>query len=61
MREDQARADELMTAMKKWLEAQKGGSAVSASDLDAFASWVEERAAIAGHAVMLVAAERRGW
>lgn len=62
MREDQARADELMTAMKKWLEEQKNGtSAVSASDLDAFATWVEDRADIAGHAAMLASTSARGW
>lgn len=61
MREDQARADELMTAMKKWLERAKGGSEVSASDLDAFASWVEERADLAVHAVMVERSSERDW
>lgn len=65
MRVDQARADELMTAMKKWLaqNAQnEGGSAkVSAADVEAFSSWVEERADIAGHAAMLAPAKARDW
>lgn len=62
MREDQARADELMTAMKKWLDAQESSdSSVSADDLEAFAIWVEERADIAGHAAMLVSASARDW
>lgn len=62
MRNDQARADELMTAMKQWLADNDGTSnEVSASDLDAFASWVEERADVAGHAAMLVPMPLRDW
>ena len=62
MRQDQARADELMTAMKKWLERQRSGASdVSASDLEAFASWVEERASIMGHAAMVPAPGARDW
>jgi tetratricopeptide (TPR) repeat protein len=59
---DQARADELMSAMKKWLAQNEAGSnAVSASDLEAFASWVEERADIAGQAAMLGSMPLRDW
>ena len=62
MRADQARADELMTAMKKWLEENEGGSSeISTSDLEAFSTWVEERADVAGHAAMLVRADSRDW
>lgn len=62
MRADRARADELMTAMKKWIANNEGGSAaLSQADLEAFATWVEERAEIAGHAAMLVPAKARDW
>ncbi len=62
VREDQARADELMTAMKRWLEQQQdSASQVSASDLEEFASWVEERADIAGHIAMVRRSGAREW
>lgn len=62
LRNDQARADELMTAMKKWLEKNEGGSdGVSEDDLEAFSSWVEERASIAAHTAMLVPERARDW
>jgi len=55
LRVDQARADELMAAMKKWVSQSESGSAeVSEDDLEAFSSWVEERAGIAGRATMVV-------
>ena len=53
LRVDQARADELMTAMKKWV-SEGGSTEVSGADLDAFSSWVEERAGMAGRAAMVV-------
>ncbi len=62
LRNDQARADELMTAMKKWLTRNESGSAeVSGADLEAFSTWVEERANIAGHTAMLVPEPARDW
>lgn len=62
VRNDQARADELMTAMKKWLEANEAGdSSVSAAELEAFASWVEERAEVAGHLAMSAPTSSRDW
>ena len=61
LRVDQARADELMAAMKKWVAQGENGSAeVSEADLEAFSSWVEERASIAGHAAMVVAEQMPG-
>lgn len=62
LRSDKARADELMTAMKKWLGENEGGSnGISESELDAFSSWVEERAGIAGHAEMVLSGRTRDW
>lgn len=62
IRNDQARADELMTAMKKWLAETDGRSeAVSTAELEAFASWVEERADVAGLAAMLASTSTRDW
>lgn len=61
VREDQARADELMSAMKRWIEEQQSGGGMSAGDLDAFASWVEERASVAGHLAMLASPDARLW
>ena len=61
LRVDQARADELMAAMKKGVSQGENGSAeVSEADLEAFSSWVEERADIAGHAVMVVTEQMPG-
>ena len=61
LRADQARADELMTAMKKWVAQSENDSAeVSEDELEAFSSWVEERADIAGHAAMLVSEQVPG-
>ncbi|MCP4203213.1 MAG: tetratricopeptide repeat protein [bacterium] len=65
MRVDQARADELMTAMKRWLaqnaQSESGSAGVSEADLEEFSSWVEERADVAGHAAMLGPAQARDW
>jgi tetratricopeptide (TPR) repeat protein len=62
MRADQARADELMTAMEKWIAQNAGGSAeIPEADVEAFSSWVKERASVAGHAAMLTPVKARAW
>jgi len=63
LRDDPARADELMAAMKKWLaRSRSGSSSVSEDEVEAFATWVEERAAVSGHAAMFTAdSSARNW
>lgn len=42
-RVDRPRADELMTAMQKWIATESEGASVDAAALDSFKGWVEER------------------
>jgi len=47
-------ADQLMVAMKQWVaERRTDASGVAAADVDSFASWVEERGAIASQTASL--------
>ncbi|RMH15916.1 MAG: tetratricopeptide repeat protein [Acidobacteria bacterium] len=46
---DRARADELMGAMKRWLEERRADPrGVEAAELEAFAAWLAEREQLAG-------------
>ena len=40
-------ADQLLAAMREWIDARRGAAGVDPASLDAFASWVDERGAIA--------------
>jgi tetratricopeptide (TPR) repeat protein len=47
-------ADQLMVAMKQWVAERRAASAgVASADVDSFASWVEERGAIASQTASL--------
>jgi tetratricopeptide (TPR) repeat protein len=51
-------AAQLMTTMQKWVESRKqDGKGPSPEDLDAFAKWVDERAAISEKAALLGASD----
>ena len=61
-RSDRARADELMAAMKTWVEQRTGQpSVVDPDKLQQFSAWVEERAAIAAQTASLVESSDRAW
>ena len=55
-------ADELMEAMKTWVEERRADPAgMSAEDIDAFATWVKERGEIADQSARLSHAATRVW
>jgi tetratricopeptide (TPR) repeat protein len=61
-RADRARADELMDAMKTWVEERTGeSSVVDPGELQEFSAWVEERAAIAAQTASLIESSDRAW
>lgn len=61
-RADRARADELMDAMKTWVEERTGEpSIVDPGELQEFSAWVEERSAIAAQTASLVESSDRAW
>ncbi len=61
-RADRARADELMDAMKTWVEERTGeSSVVDPGELQEFSAWVEERSAIAAQTASLVESSDRAW
>jgi len=48
-------ADELMSAMRRWIESRRQDArGVATADIDALAKWVEERAAISARTVSLL-------
>ena len=54
---DRAKADELMTAMQKWVESRSGAEDTTIQE---FSAWVEERAQLAEQTAMLSGGEP-GW
>ena len=61
-RSDRARAEELMTAMKTWVEERAAEPGVVDPDrLEQFSAWVEERSAIAAQTASLVESSDRSW
>ncbi len=61
-RQDRARADELMEAMKKWIEARtEHPSGVDAETLESFKAWVAERAELAEQSAQLSQHLNRSW
>jgi tetratricopeptide (TPR) repeat protein len=61
-RSDQERADELLTAMKRWLaERASDPQGLSGSVIEEFSAWVEERSEIAGHTASLEHPTDRTW
>ena len=61
-RSDRERADELMSAMKKWIDDRSGESGgVDKAAIEEFEDWVHERAEIAGHTASLSSSSDRAW
>jgi hypothetical protein len=61
-RSDRARADELMVAMKTWIEERTGVPSVAdPGELQEFSAWVEERSAIAAQTASLIESSDRAW
>ncbi len=55
-------ADQLMEAMQTWLtERREDAAGVSSDDLDAFASWLQERGELAGQTARLTHAAATTW
>ena len=55
-------ADELMTAMRHWIDARrKDAQGVAPENLEAFSQWVEERAGIAAQTASLAVGARTVW
>lgn len=56
-------ANELMTAMHRWADArQKDAQGLSATDIDAFTKWMDERATVAAQTASLgIGAPQAGW
>lgn len=53
-RDDRERADELMTAMKTWVEERSADpGSLDPAAIEEFTTWVEERAAVAGNTARL--------
>ena len=46
-------ADKLLTAMRGWLDAQRGSSSADASKVSELDKWIQERSAIAGQTASL--------
>jgi tetratricopeptide (TPR) repeat protein len=62
-RDSRPLANELMTAMHRWADARRqDGQGLSASDIDAFAKWMDERATVAAQTASLgIGAPQAGW
>lgn len=61
-RNDRQRADELLTAMQRWVaERSADREGLDAGVVEEFASWVEERAEIAGHTASLTKSTTSSW
>lgn len=55
-------ADKLLAAMREWIGVRRGAAGVDPASLDAFASWVDERGAIARQTAGLTrAGAQAGW
>jgi tetratricopeptide (TPR) repeat protein len=55
-------ADKLLAAMREWIGAKRGAAGVDPASVDAFASWVDERGAIARQTAGLTrAGAQAGW
>lgn len=50
---NRALADKLLTAMRGWLDAQRGSSTADASKVSELDKWIQERSAIAGQTASL--------
>ena len=58
---DRERAAELMTAMKRWLEARRSDAgALSEADVESFSTWVEERSELVAQVGTLASLARSG-
>lgn len=59
---DRPRADELLAAMKRWVEQRKADPGdVDGETIDAFAAWVAERDELAGQTAQLTESASRQW
>jgi tetratricopeptide (TPR) repeat protein len=55
-------ADKLLVAMREWIDARRGAAGADPAALDAFASWIDERGAIARQTAGLTrAGATAGW
>lgn len=61
-RDSRPLADELMTAMHHWADARRqDAQGLSLTDVEAFAKWMDERAAIAGQTASLAIGATQPW
>jgi tetratricopeptide (TPR) repeat protein len=61
-REDRERADELMTAMQRWVEQRQADPAgLDAGQIEEFSAWVRDRAEVAGNTASLEESATRAW
>jgi tetratricopeptide (TPR) repeat protein len=62
-RDSRPLADELMTSMHRWAEARRqDAQGLPATDIDAFAKWMDERATVAAQTASLgIGAPQAGW
>ncbi len=61
-RDDRERADELMAAMKRWVEERTSDpQGLDTSVVEEFAAWLEERSEIAGQTASLAGDPNRTW
>jgi tetratricopeptide (TPR) repeat protein len=59
---NRALADKLLVAMREWIDARRSAAGADPAALDAFASWVDERGAIARQTAGLTrAGANSGW
>jgi len=61
-RESRGLADELMTAMRRWMEARRtDAQGLAPEDVEAFSKWVDERAGIAAQTASLAVGAQAAW
>lgn len=59
---DRGRADELLRAMRKWIEARRGSPEnLSKEEIDSFSGWVKDREEIASQTASLDGMKKRKW
>lgn len=61
-REDRERADELMTAMQRWIDTRRvDAQGIDPGAIEEFSVWVEERLTVAGNTANLYGDSDRAW
>jgi len=62
LRADREQADELLGAMRRWVESRRAAPGdLETSEVEAFASWVDERSKLAEQASLGPSASNRSW